>query len=62
MRLSGIIDRALSTSFIAALPEEEQKIVRAKVEDIIESEPSLAGQDAIAFPYVTKLYLFGKQD
>lgn len=62
MPLSGILDRALSTSFIAALPEAEQKIVRARVEDIIESEPSLAGQDVIAFPYVTELYLFGKQD
>lgn len=62
MPISGIVDRALSTSFIAAPPEGEQKIVRAKVEDIIGSEPSLAGQDVIAFPYVTELYLFGKQD
>jgi len=62
MPLSGIIDRALSTSFIAALPADEQKIVRAKVEDIIEREPSLAGQGVITFPYVTEFYLFAKQD
>lgn len=62
MPLGGIIDRALSTSFIAALPEGEQKIVGAKVEEIIKNEPSLVGQDVIAFPYVSELYLFGKQN
>ena len=62
MPLSGIVDRALSTSFIAALPERDQEIVRAKVEGVIESEPSLVGQGVIAFPYVTELYLFGKQN
>lgn len=60
MPISGIVDRALSTSFIAALPEDEQKIVRTKVQGIIEREPALSGQDVIAFPYVTELYLFEK--
>jgi len=60
MPIGGIIARALSTSFIAALPEDEQKIVRTKVEGIIEREPALTGRDVIVFPYVTELYLFGK--
>ena len=60
MPISGIVDRALSTSFIAALPDDEQKIVRTKVEGIIEREPALFGRDVVAFPYETELYLFGK--
>ena len=59
MPLSGICDRALSTSFIAALPNEDQDVVRAKVANVIEREPALVGQDKIAFPYMTELHLFG---
>jgi SAM-dependent methyltransferase len=59
MPLSGICDRALSTSFVAALPKEDQDVVRAKVENVIEREPALVGQDKIAFRYVTELHLFG---
>jgi len=57
----GIVDRALSTSFVAVLPREEQDIVRAKVESIIKNAPSLIGRDVIAFPYVTELHLFEKR-
>jgi hypothetical protein len=56
------VDRALSTSFITVLPEEEQNIVRARVKSIIESYPLLSDRDVIEFPYVTELHLFGKQD
>jgi len=61
MPATGIVDRALSTSFIAVLPEDEQNIVRAKVKSIIESDPLLVDHDVIEFPYVTELYLFQKQ-
>jgi SAM-dependent methyltransferase len=62
MPVSAIIDRALSTSFIAVLPNQEQNVVRAQVESIIASEPSLTNRDEIEFPYVTELHLFAKQD
>ena len=58
---SGIVDRALSTSFIAVLPSEEQDRVRAKVESVIQNAPALIGRELVAFPYVTELHLFGKQ-
>ena len=60
MPTTGIADRALSTSFITVLPEDEQNIVRAKVKSIIETDPMLSGRDVIEFPYVTELHLFGK--
>jgi len=60
MPATGILDRALSTSFITVLPEDEQNIVRAKVKSIIETDPMLSGRDVIEFPYVTELHLFGK--
>lgn len=59
---TGIVDRALSTSFVAVLPEHEQNLVRAKVKGIVEREPLLSDRDVIEFPYVTELHLFGKQN
>ena len=61
MPATGIVDRALSTSFITLMPEHEQNVVRAKVESIIEQDPLLSGRDVIEFPYVTELHLFRKQ-
>ena len=61
MPVNAIIDRALSTSFIAALPNTEQDAVRAQVESIIASDPLLTDRDEIDFPYVTELHLFEKQ-
>lgn len=58
MPTSGIVDRALSTSFIAALPPTEQANVRQQIQSIIANEPTLAGKPQVAFPYVTELYLF----
>ena len=62
MPVTGIVDRALSTSFITVLPEDEQNIARAKIRSIIESDPLLSDREVIEFPYVTELHLFGKQD
>ena len=61
MPATGIVDRALSTSFVTVLSEDEQNIVRVKVKSIIEGDLLLSGRDVIEFPYVTELYLFGKQ-
>lgn len=57
----GIVDRVLSTSYIAALPPAQQEVVVQKVRAIISADPELAKAAAsaaeIGFPYVCKLYL-----
>ena len=58
----GIVDRALSTSFIAVLPQDEQDVVRAKILGIVDREPLLRGKKSIEFPYVTELHLFRKRN
>ena len=56
----ALVDRALSTSFIAALPPNEQQQVCDRVLAIVENEPALAGKDEIQLPYVTELQVFRK--
>lgn len=61
MPARALVDRALSTSFIAALPAREQQNVCNKVIDIIATDSSLIGKDEIQFPYVTELLIFRKR-
>jgi SAM-dependent methyltransferase len=51
-----IIDRARSTSFIAALPAEEEGRVVAELRSLIAATPELAGRDSVTMPYVTDVY------
>jgi len=51
-----IINRMRSISFIAALPNEEEAKVVAKVRALIAAEPSLAGRTTVTMPYVTAAY------
>ena len=60
MPATGIVDRALSTSFITVLSGGVQKILRTKIESLIERDALLSDRDVIEFPYVTELHLFGK--
>lgn len=57
----GIVDRALSHAFIAALNPHDQEIVRNRIVELIENDPALVGRDEVEFPYVTKLYVFKKR-
>jgi hypothetical protein len=47
-----IVDRVLSTSFIAALERPQQRIVAARLRDLIARTPALA-QDEVTVPYET---------
>ncbi len=51
-----ILDRCLSTSFIASLPDDEKARVIARLKALIASHPALRGRDTIAFPYRTEAY------
>ena len=51
-----IVDRVLSTSFIAALPAAERMRVAARVRQLIASTPDLAGKSEVTMPYVTAAY------
>lgn len=48
-----IVGRALSVSFIAALPPGEQAAVAAEIRGLIAATPDLAGHDSVAYPYET---------
>ena len=49
-----IVDRVMSVSYIASLPQLEQDVVRACVQDVIATEPALRGRDVVSFPYSTE--------
>jgi SAM-dependent methyltransferase len=51
-----IVDRVLSTSFIAALPSAQRDSVAARVRALIAATPTLAGREEVAFPYETRAY------
>ena len=51
-----IVDRVLSISFIAALPDADKMTVTDKLHALIDSHPDLKGRDSIAFPYQTRAY------
>ena len=48
-----IVERVLSTSFIAALPRPEQLIVAARLRDLIAMTPSLNRREEVTVPYRT---------
>ena len=48
-----IVKRALSTSFISALPTGERQRVEAQLRDLIAAEPALHGQATVSVPYRT---------
>ena len=51
-----IMDRFLSVSFIAALPDAEKATVTAQLQMLIDTHPDLRGRDTVAFPYQTQAY------
>ncbi|MFH6784249.1 MULTISPECIES: class I SAM-dependent methyltransferase [Methylobacterium] len=56
-----ILDRTLSVSFIAALPESERATVAGSVRALIDRTPELAGRAEVTFPYRTHVYWCERQ-
>jgi SAM-dependent methyltransferase len=51
-----IVDRTCSTSFIAALPEDERGRVAQRLRDLIAATPELSAGGDVAYPYVTHAF------
>jgi len=51
-----IVERTLSTSFIAALPAETQEALAKSIRALIAVSPELAGNDVVAYPYETAAF------
>lgn len=51
-----IVDRILSVSFIAALPDTEKGKIRAQLHTLTTTHPAIRGREKIAFPYTTEAY------
>lgn len=51
-----IVERVLSTSFIAALPRTQQLIVAARLRDLIAMTPALNRREEITVPYQTVVF------
>lgn len=55
-----VSDRLLSTSFIAAMPLNQQLQLKQKFEDIVYQYTEKMPQDQIAFPYITYAFHYKK--
>ncbi len=53
---AGLIARALSSSWIAALSSEGRTQVVREVEEVLDSDPETLGRDEITLPYITELF------
>jgi SAM-dependent methyltransferase len=51
-----IVDRVVSISFVAALPEPEREAVAEAVRALLGSHPDTRGRDQLALPYRTHVY------
>ncbi|KQV21984.1 SAM-dependent methyltransferase [Pseudomonas sp. Root329] len=52
-----IFNRVRSTSFVAALPEEERAKVDEQIRALIAAEPDLRGRDVVTVPYETAVFV-----
>lgn len=53
-----IVDRAMSISFIAALPADAKAAVMQQVRALIAATPALAGSGDVALPYDTAMFAY----
>jgi len=53
---SVIIERVLSVSFIAALPQGQQDELAGQLRALIAAHPALRGRERVGFPYQTRAY------
>ena len=52
----GVLDRVLSISFIATLPDDRRAEVANEVRDLLATDPETAGRDEVVMPYRTDVW------
>lgn len=55
-----IYNRVRSTSFIAALPQQQQEQVIDQIRQLVAEEGELQGRETVTVPYQTKAYFTTK--
>jgi len=58
MTVDRLVERVESTSFIAALADDERAQVDAQVRALAAEHPDLTGRETFEFPYVTEVYVY----
>lgn len=53
-----LVERAASTSFVAAAPSGAREAVLDRVRELTRTHPDLAGRQSFDVPYVTELWMF----
>jgi SAM-dependent methyltransferase len=57
MTVDGLVDRVLSVSFMAALPEGERRAAEDSVRELAATDPTLAGRETFPLPYRTDVFI-----
>ena len=52
-----LVDRVASTSYIAALPEDEHEAFRAGVRELLAERPETRGREILEVPYRTDVFV-----
>ena len=52
----AFLDRVLSVSYVASAPEDERDRVIADVNELLETDPELAGREMVVMPYRTDVF------
>ena len=56
-----IVARTLSVSFVAAMVDEQRRVVERRLRAFVDDEPALAGRSRVAFPYQTAMFAYRKR-
>ena len=54
--VARLVERFSSVSFVASLPDQKRSAVLARIRELAETHPDLAGRDTFELPYFTELY------
>lgn len=62
MTPDGLVARALSTSFVAALPSDRQRALLDAIMNLCRTHPQLAGRDQFTMPHVCAAFVWRRRE